>query len=791
MTEPNFIEDADFETNIGFGPSTVNFLVRLDPKQLKDAGEVVKQLVEDWDENFLLNQIEDEEKLRSKLDDKGIDLVIHAVSRCVKPDSDELDLLLQHSILTLSLQDSKGNCALHYLAWNGVDLLGRVPIRRLLIRNLKGATPLHLQAKKNVGRDRILALPTEILEIKTKRGATIKDALLSTPHEPVLQEVAQARVAQEADRPMDLETFELFIEQSKTIEVNGFKLVRDKETPYKYDSARMVRYTTTYKSEPLIISLNFNMRAFNSLTITSRFTAIDATWKALLTADHITRKEIRRDIARCIEKSIESLDDHLESTNIAQARAQLEDHVLKSIDDLPDSIKASKTFYDDVLSNKSIRCYRERGYGPDKGVVISFMRDGSVRAAVNLAVIAVFEDEDALKFPMSNASFLRSMNHVGARIEQRLAHEMRRDTRRIEARVAAENSQLANLNYLNDQVTMKAGRHVLRFKSSTTRRDWCDWIRFEVPELEDLGCSVEFASKSSDRSAGIHVTCYMSGTTGLRNRFVVDDPFDLRDVLTKVGHNIDACIDHVKKSALPVEARVASEHVKFMIEDLFDGLNVNGKLYKVTSSSAHSHVRQIGLEHKGGRSIDSLLFTFVLNDEETDIGTYSISYRYGSGVTKTFFYKGSEFVKKNVIEQCKLAIKELMPSSIEARVSRESDDIADTDNFPDSIKLDNNVILTKHAIDRGIVVCQYSGIVDPVLNLKLVVSFSCSTEDSINIRVLSSNALSQKLYGWTIHGSFKIPTKLKDLIALVQEASRDHLIDRSKKFKSNRMFGRI
>lgn len=197
MTQPNFIKDAEEQAELGFGPRAVDFLVRLDPKEAKPADAVIKQLIEDWDENFLLEVASDAEKLRLKLDDAGVDLVVHAVSRCIKPGTRELELFLQHDIVTLSLQDSKGNCALHYLAWNGVDLLGQLPIRRLLIRNLNGATPLHLQAKKQVARERILALPTEILKLKTKRGATIESALESQPHEPILQEVAQAQVAGE------------------------------------------------------------------------------------------------------------------------------------------------------------------------------------------------------------------------------------------------------------------------------------------------------------------------------------------------------------------------------------------------------------------------------------------------------------------------------------------------------------------------------------------------------------------------------------------------------------------
>ncbi len=294
MTQQNFIKDAEEQAELGFGPRAVDFLVRLDPKEAKPADAVVKQLVEDWDENFLLKVAADAEKLRLKLDEAGVDLLVHAVARCVKPGTRELELLLQHDIVTLSLQDSKGNCALHYLAWNGADLLGQLPIRRLLIRNLNGATPLHLQAKKKVGRERILALPTEILKLKTKRGATIESALQDEPHEPILQEVAQARVAAEPDSDLVITKLDskLLLKILKPFEpalVKGpspkmglaFDCYKPKTAPYdadKYTAHFRVAEGIAFEGEQadvLMISLALGGRGFGNHSIKLPATAKD------------------------------------------------------------------------------------------------------------------------------------------------------------------------------------------------------------------------------------------------------------------------------------------------------------------------------------------------------------------------------------------------------------------------------------------------------------------------------------------------------------------------------------
>lgn len=182
---PNFIEDADQEERAGISPARVDFVIRMNKEELPEANLVVKEFVEDHDDNALLRLVADESKLLSRLDEEGSHLVIHEVARCIKPDSPELDLFLKHRPLSLLLQDSKLNCALHYLAYNGVDLLGRIPLRYLMVRNKNKCTPLHLMARNPDLRERVLALPSSMLEMKTKLGVSVQDAANYVEHENI------------------------------------------------------------------------------------------------------------------------------------------------------------------------------------------------------------------------------------------------------------------------------------------------------------------------------------------------------------------------------------------------------------------------------------------------------------------------------------------------------------------------------------------------------------------------------------------------------------------------------
>lgn len=193
---PNFIEDADQEERVGISPARVDFVIRMNKEELPEANLVVKEFVEDRDDNALLRLVADESKLLSRLDEEGSHLVIHEVARCIKPDSPELDLFLKHRPLSLLLQNSKLNCALHYLAYNGVDLLGRIPLRYLMVRNKNKCTPLHLMARNPDLRERVLALPSSMLEMKTKLGVSVQDAANYVEHEDVNQ--IEARSALES-----------------------------------------------------------------------------------------------------------------------------------------------------------------------------------------------------------------------------------------------------------------------------------------------------------------------------------------------------------------------------------------------------------------------------------------------------------------------------------------------------------------------------------------------------------------------------------------------------------------
>jgi hypothetical protein len=191
--EPNFISDSDFEAHIGFNETQPDFAIRVDPSKLGEADLVVHEFLDDHDEIALQRLVRDEERLLARFDKDGHELVVHEIARHLGPDSPELDDLLSQRPFTLVLQNGELNCALHYLAKNGVDLFGRVPFRYLLVRNRNGATPLHFLAQHPYLRERVLALPTEALTLKTKKGVSVQDVANYEKHVNVLKQV-NARV---------------------------------------------------------------------------------------------------------------------------------------------------------------------------------------------------------------------------------------------------------------------------------------------------------------------------------------------------------------------------------------------------------------------------------------------------------------------------------------------------------------------------------------------------------------------------------------------------------------------
>jgi hypothetical protein len=197
--EPNFISDSDFESHLGFETPKVDFAIRVDPSKLGEADPVVKEFLDDHDEIALLRLVRDEERLLARFDKEGHELVVHEIARRLGPDSPELDDLLAQRPFTLVLQNGELNCALHYLAKNGVDLFGRVPFRYLLVRNRNGATPLHFLAANPLLHERVLALPSEALQLQTKKGMSVQDVANYEKHVDVLKQV-NARVRLKAYR---------------------------------------------------------------------------------------------------------------------------------------------------------------------------------------------------------------------------------------------------------------------------------------------------------------------------------------------------------------------------------------------------------------------------------------------------------------------------------------------------------------------------------------------------------------------------------------------------------------
>jgi hypothetical protein len=179
MKMRDWIKEADTEAAIGLSEFT-GFALRLDKADVKPADDVLRFLVEDGSDVAVLKLVRDEVRLLKRLDEAGIDLVIHEVAKVLRPGIPETEEFLQLPEFDLLLQDHDLNTSLHYLADAGVDLLGAVSFRALLVRNRNGATPLHLMAKHEVFHRRLLALPQSVLDLQTRAGVSVADAIKYT-----------------------------------------------------------------------------------------------------------------------------------------------------------------------------------------------------------------------------------------------------------------------------------------------------------------------------------------------------------------------------------------------------------------------------------------------------------------------------------------------------------------------------------------------------------------------------------------------------------------------------------
>lgn len=141
----------------------------------------------------MLSLLRNEPVLLQRLDEEGHDLVIHEVAKVLVPGLPETEEFLTQPEFNLALQDRELNSSLHYLADSGVDVLGAVPFKLLLLRNRNGATPLHLLAKHPQFHERLSALPDAVLHLPTRNGATISGVINSSkkPDPTLLQELGQ------------------------------------------------------------------------------------------------------------------------------------------------------------------------------------------------------------------------------------------------------------------------------------------------------------------------------------------------------------------------------------------------------------------------------------------------------------------------------------------------------------------------------------------------------------------------------------------------------------------------
>lgn len=175
----DYLRDADYESNKGVSNTPSDLAVRLNPKDAQKADPLVKSILRDETTTSLSELVKDEAQLLMSLDEYAINLVIHSVAKTIDINSPECEDLFKHDSLILLYQDSELNTPLHYLADRGLDLFGKVPTRWLLTRNKKGATVVHILAKRKELAEKVLALPPSILALRTKNGISIQDTAVN------------------------------------------------------------------------------------------------------------------------------------------------------------------------------------------------------------------------------------------------------------------------------------------------------------------------------------------------------------------------------------------------------------------------------------------------------------------------------------------------------------------------------------------------------------------------------------------------------------------------------------
>ena len=139
----DWLHESEIEAGIGIS-NFLGFAVRQD--KTTPAGTNVTDILEIGDVPAVLSLLRNEPVLLQRLDEEGHDLVIHEVAKVLVPGLPETEEFLTQPEFNLALQDRELNSSLHYLADSGVDVLGAVPFKLLLLRNRNGATPLHLLA---------------------------------------------------------------------------------------------------------------------------------------------------------------------------------------------------------------------------------------------------------------------------------------------------------------------------------------------------------------------------------------------------------------------------------------------------------------------------------------------------------------------------------------------------------------------------------------------------------------------------------------------------------------------
>ena len=156
-----------------------DLVVRLPKESTFKLSPTVVNMLSDNSEYGLMCLLSDRKLFLSRLDEDGMDLLIHSIVKKLDPLHNwrVIDRIFDMPPIYRTLQDSTKNSVLHYLAQRGVDIFRHGNVEDFVYRNIYGNTPIHWLAKYPEFHERIAVLPYRITSIPNGMGLTALDVI--------------------------------------------------------------------------------------------------------------------------------------------------------------------------------------------------------------------------------------------------------------------------------------------------------------------------------------------------------------------------------------------------------------------------------------------------------------------------------------------------------------------------------------------------------------------------------------------------------------------------------------